>query len=256
FRQYLSVIEGMPMLYERIEADWHESHRMAKLKFNFAAKNDTVWYDIPYAAIPRKSIPVDPFDRAKTEHCGQKWADFSDASGDFGVTILNTAKYGYDAKESAIRMSLLRAPLYPDPYADRGLHEIEYAFEPHVGDWKSSDAPRKGSEFNYALLPLMAAAHEGKLPAAYSFYSAEPENVALAAVKKAEDDSNLVLRIVETEGKDSKNAVIKLPFTPKSISEINLIEDAMANGKPGTIKGNSIVVPLNKFEIKTIKLTK
>ncbi len=256
FKQNLSLIAGMPMLYERVDADWHEEHKMAKMKFNFSVKNDTVWYDIPYAAIPRKSIPVEPLDKTKTEHCGQKWADFSDASGDFGVTILNTAKYGYDATGSTIRLSLLRAPMYPDPYADRGQHEMEYAFMPHTGDWKDSHAPRAGYEFNYALIPVLVAAHEGKKPATFSYYSMEPKNAILSVVKKAEDDSSVVLRIFEAEGRDNTTATIDLPFTPKSISEINLIEDAMTDGNPGTIKGNTIVVPLKKFEIKTIKVKK
>jgi len=254
FDQYVSLINGMPMMYGRIEADWQERHRMAKLAFNFDIENDTVWYNIPYAAIPRKSIPETLAEKAKTEHCGQKWADFSEKDGSFGVTIVDNGKYGYDANHSRIRMSLLRAPTEPDPIADKGHHEIEYALAPHAGNWQDGHAPRAGYEFNYPLIPLITDIHEGSRPVSGGFFSVEPAGaVALTVVKKAEDDSSMVLRIVELEGRDT-TARIALPFEPSSVTEVNLIEDPMQDYDPIDIDGGSINVPMGHHEIKTLKL--
>ncbi|HOO55794.1 MAG TPA: glycoside hydrolase family 38 C-terminal domain-containing protein [bacterium] len=254
FHQYVSLVEGMPFVYGRIVADWQERHNMAKLKFGFNFKNDEVWYNIPYAAISRKSVPVTLAEKAKTEHCGQKWVDYSEKDGSFGVTIVNEAKYGYDAKDNVIRMSLLRSPTSPDPLADRGSHDIKYALGPHKGDWRSGDAPKKGYEYNYPLIPLITTAHNGHHPSSLSFYSASPENVALTVVKKSEDDDNVVIRLVELEGRDGITATVNLPFAPASIEEVNLIEDKMDNGNPGSVSGKTLTVPLGRHEIKTIKL--
>jgi len=253
----VSLVEGMPIAYGRIIADWQERHNMAKLAFNFNIKNDTVWYNIPYAAISRKSIPKTLAEKAKREHCGQKWVDFSNEDGAYGVTIVNEAKYGYDANNSTIRMSLLRSPTYPDPLADRGAHDIKYALVPHTGNWSDGHAPRSGHEYNYPLLPMITTSHAGDRPAAMSFFSVEPAGaVSLSVVKKAEDDGDVVIRLVELEGRDGVQAKVTLPFDAKSIAEVNLIEDPMPDAEPGTANGRTLIVPLDHHEIKTIKITK
>ena len=151
---------------------------------------------------------------------------------------------------------MLRGPTSPDPLADRGAHDIRYALRPHAGDWRAGNAPRAGDEYNYKLIPLVTTPRAGSLPATHSFYSTEPENVTLATVKKAEDDDDVVIRLVETEGRDGTTAVVKLPFKPKSAVEVNLIEDVWPDGEPGTLDGDTLTVPMGRFEIKTIKLSR
>ena len=62
------------------------------------------------------------WDMGKFEVCAQKWADLSEAG--YGVALLNDCKYGHDIQGNVMRLSLLRAPISPDPLADRGRHEF------------------------------------------------------------------------------------------------------------------------------------
>jgi len=95
---------------------------------------------------------------------GQRWADLSEADG-AGVTLVNTAKYGFSAErewdECALSMTLLRASIDPDPLPDLGEHTIEYALLPHGARWTVGDCVRAGEEMNVPLVVLSAGWHEG-----------------------------------------------------------------------------------------------
>ena len=138
--------------------------------------------------------------------------------------------------------------------ADIGQHSIEYALHTHPSDWRDSNVPRRGYEFNYPPHIIRPGKHRGDLPAEHSFFSAEPGNVAMTAAKKAEDGDGIIIRLVETDGRPGI-AKVHLPWEPKSVVETNLIEDD--SGKPSTsvdFSGNKLSIPVGKFEIKTLKL--
>ncbi|HOO55278.1 MAG TPA: glycoside hydrolase family 38 C-terminal domain-containing protein [bacterium] len=254
FDRYITLYNDWPMVDGSIRVNWQERNVIAKLAFNLNMMNETAWFEIPYAAIERPAIQKTPAEQAKWEVSAQKWVDYTDRSGKFGVSLLNSSKYGYDVKNNVLRMTLLRSPTAPDPLADRGKHYIPYALYPHSGDWRDADTPRKGYEFNYPLFSILTENHGGELPTSKSFYSCEPSNVILSVVKKAEKSEDLVIRVVELEGKDA-TAEITLPVTPKSVHEINLIEDDIENGSDVKIEGNRIIVDVKHFEIKTLKVS-
>ena len=92
------------------------------------------------------------------------------------------------------------SPTWPDPEADQGHQHFSYALYPHSGDWKQALTVRHGYDFDYHLkamqvdIPLRRAA-------AAPFLKAEPENVVLTAMKRAEDGKGLVMRFYESAGK-------------------------------------------------------
>ena len=49
----------------------------------------------------------------------------------YGVAVANDATYGHDitrdGRTTTVRLSLLRAPLFPDPEADQGEHRFRVA---------------------------------------------------------------------------------------------------------------------------------
>jgi len=63
-----------------------------------------------------------------------RWADVSEPN--YGVSLINIGKYGYNVIGNVLGISLLRSPIYPDPYADEGDHECVYAIYPHPGTWR------------------------------------------------------------------------------------------------------------------------
>src|SRR5438309_2407175 len=127
-----------------------------------------------------------------------RWADMSD--GQHGFSLINEAKYGYDAKGNVLRISLLRSPTWPDPEADRGHQQFSYALYPHAGDWKQALTMRKGYEYNYRLQAQQVAPHAGALPARGSLLEVSNTNFVVTAVKKAEDSDAIIVRGFEWAG--------------------------------------------------------
>ncbi len=252
FIQYISLVKGIPQIFGRLEVDWKESHVMAKLAFQLNLSNDYAWYEIPYAAIQRAAIPKTETDKAKWEVSAQKWIDYTNSDNQFGISLLNNSKYGFDTKGNVVRMSLLRSPKDPDPEADMKHHIIEYALYPHVGTWQDAQTPRKGYEFNTPIITIMEENHDGILPNSKSFFSVEPKNVIISSIKIAEDSENeTVIRIYESSGKDTITE-INLPSMPKAVVETNLLEEDPINIP---FENNKIKIPIGHYEIKTLKVT-
>jgi hypothetical protein len=86
-------------------------------------------YEIQYGHVERPTHANTSWDVARFEVCAHKWADLSEPG--YGVALLNDCKYGYDIAGNVIRLSLLRAPTWPDPVADRGHHRFTYRLFPH-----------------------------------------------------------------------------------------------------------------------------
>lgn len=252
--QFISLYAGDPLVYGRIDMDWKDHNVTTKLAFPLNLLNKDAWFEIPYAAISRKAIPETAADKAKFEVSAHRWVDYTDQDGSAGVSLLNDSKYGFDVKKNVLRMTLLRTPVTPDPEADIGMHTISYALYPHAGDWRAADTPRRGAEFNAPPYIVTPGAHDGELPAAFSFFSADADNVMLTAVKRAEDGDGIILRLVETEGRKATTR-ITLPWSIASAFDVNLIEDPVPSATPIAVESAALSLELGPFEIRTVKLT-
>jgi alpha-mannosidase len=179
-----------------------------------------------------------------------RWADLGNAS--HGLSLINESKYGYDARDNVLRLTLLRSPVSPDPDADRGHHTFSYALYPHAGNWKSALTIRHGYEFNSHLTAKQVQPHTGSLPAAHSFVELKGENVLLTAVKKAEDANGLILRFYEWAGKDGA-AQIVVPPGAVSATLTNLMETP--EGPPLQFTApDVIVVPVHPYSIVSVRV--
>src|SRR5690606_22330915 len=123
--------------------------------------------EIPFAAIARSTRRETLAEKARFEVPALRWADLSDAAG--GISVLNDSKHGYDIHGSEIELSLLRAPAWPDPMADRGRHAFTYSLYTHAGSWADGATVRRGAELNTPLRAWAETRHPGKLPTAHSF---------------------------------------------------------------------------------------
>jgi alpha-mannosidase len=150
-----------------------------------------------------------------------------------------------------LRLSLLRAPTWPDPEADQGMHHFHYALYPHAGTWKDALTVRHGWEYDYILKAVATTSHGGALPAQHSFAAVGPDDVVLTAVKKAEDANGLIFRVYEWAGKDA-TAEFHVPPGATSATVTNLMETPQ--GSPLQIAGDTVRVPIHPFEILTIRV--
>ncbi len=248
FTQDISLYDGIDYIDFKTDVDWWEEKTMLKVAFPVSVSNTVATYEIPYGTIQRSTQWRDSWDSAKVEVPAQRWADLS--QNDFGVSLLNTSKYGYDIKGNVMRLSLLRSPKWPDPTADRGKHSIRYALYPHSKNWQQSSTTQKGYEFNDPMIAVISDKHRGKLPASNSLVKLEPSNLVLTTIKKAEDSDAWIFQWYDAKGEET-DAVLTLPQTPKKAFTSNFLEQ---DGSAVWFEKNVVKVKTMKNGIVTIKV--
>ncbi|MFE1748620.1 alpha-mannosidase [Coleofasciculus sp. H7-2] len=203
-----------PLLKIVTTVDWQERHVLVKAAFPLTLTADCATYEIPCGAIVRSTRyangrptqPQTPAETAKWEVPALHWADLSD--NDYGVSLLNDCKYGYDAQPSQLRLTLLRSSSWPDPEADRGWHQFTYALYPHQGSWQSAHTVRRGYELNLPLqVMLLPSVGEQNLslPAVGQLLDLQAENLILMALKQSEDNlQQWILRCYECHGGEAQ----------------------------------------------------
>ena len=227
--------------------DWHAKDRLLKLVVPLAFRVDSTRAEIPYASIARPTRPATLRDSARFETPMQRWLDAS--AHNFGVAVVNDGKYGYSASGDTMFITLLRSPKWPDPHADMGMQHVSLSIVPHEGDWRAPEIREVATELNSPLVAQAVTAHAGRARNG-SWLSVEPSNVEIGALKRAEDDDRIIVRLVETNGRAT---IAHLRFaTPVNASESDLLERELANGYRA--HGVELAVPLKSFEIKTISV--
>jgi alpha-mannosidase len=249
FVQEISLDAGADTVEVANDVDWHETHVLLKAAFPLAASSAMATYEIPYGSIERPTTRNNSWEKAKFEVPAMRWADLGDAS--YGVTVLNDSKYGYDAAGNVLRLTLLRSPTWPDENADRGRQVFRYAIYPHAGDWKQAQTVHRGWEFNYPVMAQQVFSHSGSLPAEHSWGAVENANVALTAVKKAEDSDALIFRMYEWAG-TAGDVNLHVPAGAEYAVESNLMEKEQGEHLPLT--GDLVTVPIKPFEILTVSV--
>ncbi len=229
---------------------WHEDHVLLKAAFTLAGASKHATYEIPYGSIERPTTRDNSWEKAKFEVPALRWADSGNAQ--HGFSLLNESKYGYDTVGSQLRISLLRAPKWPDPEADRGSQQFRYALYPHAGSWKESMTVRRGYEFNYQLQAAQVTPHTGNLPRKHSFLEVGAPNVVLTAMKKSEDGDGLILRFYEWMGKESDVRLV-VPEGATSCARTNLMEKPEGTSV-SVFSGREITLHVHPYEIVTARV--
>ncbi|MGD1806375.1 alpha-mannosidase [Dapis sp. BLCC M126] len=207
FRQDYILEIGSPILKIKSWVNWQEKHTLVKAAFPINIEADFATYEIPCGAIKRTTKPQTEREKAKWEVPALNWADIT--KDNYGVSLLNDCKYGYDAKPDELRLTLLRGSTWPDSEADVGIHEFTYAIYPHIGSWENAGTVQRGYELNMPLLvkvmPLITKEKShGKLPQTYRFLGWETDNLILMALKRSEDNQRWIFRCYECLGKEAK----------------------------------------------------
>ena len=152
----VTLLDGVPRLDVRLQADWQERECCLKVAFPVAVEDGEATFEVPYGSVVR------PADGA--EVLAQGWLDLSNVAR--GVSILSNARYGCDVSGNVMRLSLLRGIPDLDPRADQGEHDVAFAVFPHRSGWRVAQTVQKAQELE---LPAAGAAtiaplgHDGAL---------------------------------------------------------------------------------------------
>jgi alpha-mannosidase len=243
-RQMVSLDALSARLDFACEVDWHEKQKFLKVEFPLNVRAQSATYEIQFGHVERPTHFNTSYDMARFEVPAHKWADLSES--DFGVALLNDCKYGYAAHGNVLRLSLLRAPTYPDPQADQGLHQFRFALYPHTGSPQSAGVAEAAYRFNVPLLTGPSAGPDIQ----QSFFAVDNPALVVDTIKKAEDSDAMIVRLYEARGtRGSARLSSFLPF--KSAALVNLLEDELA---PLDWLDGGVELGFKPFEIITIRL--
>jgi alpha-mannosidase len=246
-RQTIYIFDQLPRIDFATVVDWQQPRSLLKVAFPVAVHHHRASYDIPFGHIERPTHRNTAWDQARFEVPAQKWADLSE--GDYGVSLINDCKHGYDIYENTLRLTLIKASVDPDPHADIGEHRFRYALYPHAGDWSTGGTSAAAFQFNFPLLAHPGGPADGN-PLEFSFFDIDSDNVVIETVKKAEDENALVVRCVERFNQRNR-VCIETAFPIKTLWECNLMEEEK---QPIEFENRSFRFYISPHEIKTFMI--
>ena len=191
------------------ETDWREEASFLKAEFPFRAANEKAAYDIGIGAVERGTNTKNLY-----EVPAQKWADITDASGEFGVCVCSDSRSGWDKPDqNTLRLTLVHTPMASYRWEcsqhvmDMGLNRYSYAVMGHKGN--CADMTSFADRFCQPMHTFVTEKHEGNLQSAYSFATVDNDNVRISAVKKAQDSDRIIFRVCECAGADQQDVTAR-----------------------------------------------
>ncbi|MCD6219142.1 hypothetical protein J7K43_02010 [Candidatus Calescamantes bacterium] len=129
---------------------------------------------------------------------------------------------------------------------------FRYSFTSHKGDWRKLKSYQFGWRIHNPLIPVcLKGKKRGSLGKSMSFCQLDKPNVLLLTLKEAEDENGLIIRLIETEGKDTIVKIV-LPFLKiKKAYLTNLVEE---NQERISVEKNIVKIPIKTFGITTIRI--
>ncbi len=210
---------GSTRLQVEATVQWHCRRNMLRLHVPTTVHADTARFDTLFGSVTRPTHPNTSWDAAKYEVPAHRGVTLEDAS--HGIQLIAPyGRHGFSVTGAQIGLSLLRAPIHPDPLADEGEHHFEYAIA--VFDEGHVPAPvRQQLEARPGALP--AGRSEG---VAWMCH----EGVRCAAVKKAEERDAVIVRLYEAEGV-ARSVDVSLPAWARRVTLCSILEEPEAKLK-------------------------
>jgi alpha-mannosidase len=256
FVQRVTLTEGGDRVDVENLVDWKSPNTLLKASFPFAASNPKATYDLGLGTIQRGNNTPDHY-----EVPAQKWADVTDTDGSFGAAVCNDSKYGWDKPaDNVLRLSLIhtaKARAYPYQSSnDLGHHRFVYSIAGHQGDWRAGRVPASAAALNQPLVAFQTETHPGALAGemrqSFSILSLDDpgSQIAVQALKKAEDSDDIVLRVQELYGRPARTR-IKFALPILAAREMNAAEEAV--GSLATSDGD-LLIDLKPYQPRTFGL--
>lgn len=231
----------------RNEIDWNETEKLLKLAFPLDIQASHTEAETQFGFQSRVTHTNTSWEAAKFETSMHRFVLVREQ--DFGVALVNDSIYGYDtsrevsddAVATTVRLSLLRAPRFPDPDTDHGHHEIEVGF---VIGADAAIATAEGIRIN--TLPTVV--HGGR--EVEPLVSVQGEGIVVSAVKLADDGSgDVIVRVYEALGRRAVGE-LSVGFEHREVREVSLIEDDIDEARTGG------ALQLRPFEVRTLRIVR
>ncbi|MFE4670471.1 alpha-mannosidase [Streptomyces sp. NPDC056716] len=250
--QDLTLTAGSRALVVDNDIDWRERDMILKAAWPLDVHAEHARAEIQYGHVERPTHENTSWDAARFEIWAHRWIHVGEHN--WGVALATDSTYGHDVGRhtradggttTTVRLSLLRAPHSPDPYADRGAHRFRYSLRP------GADVGGAIAE-GYALsLPLRPAGHATG-EAARPLVSVSSPDVVVEAVKLADDRSgDVVVRLYESRGGQAR-ASLTAHFPVAQVQETDLLEDPLTEHHH---TDGEVLLTLRPFQILTLRFS-
>jgi alpha-mannosidase len=253
---HITLAPGSKQVDFVTDVQWHERETLLKVAFGVDVHTDHAAYEIQFGHIVRPTHQNTSWDAARFEVCAHRWVQVAEPG--YGVAVVNDSTYGHDVTRhsregggtsSTVRLSLLRAPRYPDPETDQGRHVFRYALVAGAG---IAEAAAAGYAIN---LPTRRVA--GSTDVAPLVTTSGPGTALVEAVKLADDRSgDVVVRLYEALGARC-TAGLSASFPISEVVVTDLLERPMPNGADAgvTLENGTVRMSLRPFQIVTLRLS-
>ena len=233
--------------------DWKTLYSNLKATFPLAANNEDATYNWGLGTVRRPNAAERQFEVAS-----HQWIDLTDRNGSFGATILTDCKNASDKpNNNTLRLTLLRSPGVDNDFTDQanqdwGHHEIVFGLAGHRGDWHDGQTDWQGYRLNQPLIAFTAAKHEGSLGKQFSLVTVSNPRIQIMALKKAELSDEIVLRMVEMDGRPQENVTVKFAGAIEAAREVNG-QELPVPGNPA-ISNGALVTNFTGYQPRTFAL--
>lgn len=229
--------------------DWKSKHTMLKAQFPLTAYNMHASYDLGLGSVKRPNNTS-----LQHEVPAQKWADITDKSKEYGISVLSDCKIGWDKpQDNMLRLTCIHtpsgafSPAARQDVQDLGKNRFSFALYSHSGSFENGTC-REAECFNYPLTAFTSTSNsKGTLSSSFSLMSIDDEGVIVRAVKRAEKTNETVIRVNETSGVEHNGVRLKVNGI-KSASYAFASEEKI---KKAVVDDGYIVFNIKPFEVLT-----
>jgi len=249
--QEVSLAPGERTVQISQSTDWHEAEKFLKVAFPLDVRAEQIIAETQFGYHKRVTHVNTSWEAAKFETSMHRFA-LAEEPG-FGVGLVNDSIYGFDVTRDAkdaqvtttMRLSLLRAPRFPDPQTDQGMQTHRYGL---VVGADVATVTREGALLNSAERTILGAEPVAPL------VRVAGEGLVVSSVKLAADRSgDLVVRVYESLGRRA-NGTLQLNLPLASATTASLLEDPL-DGGPLELTEGGLPLALGPFEVRTLRLT-
>jgi alpha-mannosidase len=153
-------------------------------------------------------------------------------------------------------LTLIRTPGISGGYADQatqdiGHHEFVYGIAGHADGWREAQTDWQGERLNAPLIAFTTAKHAGSLGKSFSLLKVSNSRIRVLAVKKAELSDEVVVRLVELDGKPQSDVRVSFAAPIVNAREVNGQEQPVGSA---TVTDGALVTSFSGYQPRTFAL--
>ena len=240
------------------EVDWHEVETFLKAAFPLDVRADLSSSETQFGYVQRATDTNTSWEVARFEICAHRYLHVGEPG--YGVAVVNDSTYGHDVTRAVrpdggttttVRLSLLRAPRFPDPETDQGYHRLRYGLVVGAG---LLEATREGHWLN---LPERTVPGD---TAVAPLVSVDDDGLVVSAVKLADDADgdpagDVVVRVYEALG-GRGNGRLTVGFPVSAVTATDLLERPLEDGRLAVDAEGRVQLTLRPFQILTLRIAR